>query len=138
MSDDQNTFSINTKVAKVDTDLGLVFGWAIVCKIDGEDHFDLQDDHIPEKVMLTATTDFMANSRVAKTMHIDGSELPGSILFALPLTTDIAKALDLTTNKTGLIIAMQPGDDKVLAKFASGEFTGFSIGGIRGEDEEVD
>jgi hypothetical protein len=36
------------EVLKVDESLGLVLGWAIVCKKDGCDYFDLQEDHIPE------------------------------------------------------------------------------------------
>ncbi len=138
MSKDQNDFSINTKIAKVDTTLGLVMGWAIVCKQAGEDYFDLQGDHIPEASMLAAATDFMQNSRVAKDMHIQDSELPGSIVFAFPMTTEIAKSLNIETDITGLLIAMKPEDDAVLAKFESGEYTGFSIGGRRITDEEVD
>lgn len=115
------------EVAKVDNKLGLVFGFAIVCKQDGKKYFDLQDHHIPEDAMLKSATDFMLNSRVSKDMH-RGSE-DGQVVFAFPLTTDIAKALDITTKKTGLLIAMKPSK-KVLAKFESGEYTGFSIGGF--------
>lgn len=122
-------------VLKVDAGHGLVLGWAIVCKIGGEDHFDLQSDHIPEEAMLAASVDFMGSGRVAKEMH--AGEGVGTILFAFPLTTDIAKAFDLKTDKTGLMIAMRPDSPEMLAKFADGTFTGFSIGGFRLEDEEV-
>jgi len=124
------------KVEKVDSDLGLVLGFAIVCKEDGEDYFDLQGDHIPEDAMLKASTDFMKNSRLARDMHTAEDE-SGQVVFAFPLTTDIAEALGIVTKKTGLIIAMQP-DKEMLAKFADGTYTGFSIGGQRVEDEEVD
>lgn len=122
------------QVVKVDADLGLVFGFAVVCKRDGERYFDLQGDHITEKAMLEAATDFMIHSRVAKDMH-EGAQ-DGTVVFAFPLTTDIAKSLGIETEQTGLLIAMKPSAD-VLAKFKDGTYTGFSIGGSRGKDEVV-
>jgi hypothetical protein len=128
------TVAEEAKVVKVDNSLGLVFGFAIVCKVDGEEYYDVQGDHIPEAAMLEAACDFMQNSRVAKEMHA-GDER-GSVVFAWPLTEDIAKSFGMQVTKTGLMIAMKP-DPEVLEKFESGEYTGFSIGGRRVEDEEV-
>jgi Putative phage serine protease XkdF len=123
------------EVLKVDESLGLVLGWAIVCKRDGCDYFDLQEDHIPEASMLAAAVDFMQNSRVAKEMH--SGETAGSVVFAFPLTEDIAKAFGIESKTTGLMIAMKPDSDEMLSKFRDGTFTGFSIGGYRLEDEDV-
>lgn len=131
------------QIAKVDAALGLVFGYAIVCKIDGEDYYDLNVDpdgervpeHIPEDAMLKAAADFMEHHRVAKEMH--AGDPIGPAIFAFPLTTDIAKALDIVPHKTGLLFAMKPSPD-VLAKFVSGEYTGFSIGGVRIQNEDVE
>jgi hypothetical protein len=116
-----------TSILKVDESLGLVFGFAIVCKEDGEDHFDLQGDHIPDGVMLAGSLDFAKGERVAKEMH-KGDQI-GDVVFMFPLTAEIAKSLDIVTKRTGLLIAMQPEDPEVLRKFADGEYTGFSIGG---------
>lgn len=117
----------NIKVAKVDRALGLVLGWAIVCKVDGQDYFDLQGDNIPEEVMLKGAAEFMENSRAAKAMHAGPDR--GSILFAFPMTEEIAKVYGFDTKgKSGLMVAAK-FDDGVLAKFDSGEYTGFSIGG---------
>jgi hypothetical protein len=124
----------DVQVLKVDEGLGLVFGFAIVCKVDGVDYFDTQEDNIPEESMLHATTDFMLAKRVAKEMHT-GDQV-GDIVFAFPLTTDIAKSLDIVTKRTGLLIGMKP-EKSVLAKFKNGTYTGFSIGGVRVKDEEV-
>jgi hypothetical protein len=121
------------QVLKVDESLGLVMGWAIVCKQMGVDYYDLQDDHIPEAAMLSASVDFMQNSRMAGEMH-DG-EGRGSIVFAFPMTSDIAKAFGIDTKITGLMIAMKPDSDEMLEKFRDGTYTGFSIGGARLEDE---
>jgi len=122
------------QVVKVDADLGLVFGFAIVCKRDGESYFDLQKDHITEPAMLKAATEFMLHSRMSKDMHAGDAD--GTVVFAFPLTSDIAKALDITTKQTGLLIAMKPSAD-VFAKFKDGTYTGFSIGGSRVKDEEI-
>lgn len=128
-------FEASGAIIKVDEGHGLVLGWAIVCKRDGEDYVDLQNDHIPEDAMLAASVDFMQNSRVAKEMH--AGESKGSIVFAFPMTTDIAKAFGVETKTTGLMVAMKPDSADMLAKFRDGTYTGFSIGGHRLEDEEV-
>lgn len=130
----QKDFETRTSVVKVDDTLGLVMGYAIVCKEAGEDYFDLHGDHIPEEAMLKAALDFMQNSRVAKEMHA-GDEV-GQVVFAWPMTTEVAKAFGFEVQKTGLLIAMRPDKD-MLAKFRDGTLTGFSIGGNRVEDEEV-
>lgn len=130
----KSVFQTRIPVCKVDSSLGLVFGWAIVCSEDGEPYFDVQGDHIPEQSMIKAATDFMANSRAAKEMH-RGDET-GQILYAFPMTSDIAKALDIETKRTGLLIGMKPSPE-VLGKFKDGSYTGFSIGGDYIENEEV-
>ncbi len=135
MTDKNEIFDIRAKVLKVDDKLGLVMGFAIICTEDGEPYFDLQDDHVPEDAMLKAALDFMENSQVAKEMH--GDEQRGTIVFAWPMTADIAKAFGMLTRQTGLMIALRPSDDEMLKKFQMGELTGFSIGGDRIEDEEV-
>jgi hypothetical protein len=124
------------EVTKVDDELGLVMGFAIVCNQDGEPYFDLQGDHIPEDTMLKAALDFMQHSRVVKEMH--AGEKAGNVVFAWPLTKDIAKAMGLKTKTTGLMIAIKPSDDEMFEKFKTGDYTGFSIGGIRLKDEEVE
>lgn len=128
-------FEASAEIVKVDETHGLVLGFAIICKKDGVDYFDLQRDNIPEDAMLSAAVDFMANSRMAKEMH--RGEQNGTILFAMPLTSDIAKAFGIETKTTGLMVAMQPNDPAVLAKFKDGTYTGFSIGGKRIRDEEI-
>lgn len=136
--DEQQTTAkfFKSDVVKVDADLGLVFGLAMVCKVDGQDFYDSQGDHIPEGAMLKASADFMQKSRVAREMHT--GEPTGTVVFAFPMTTEIAKSLDITLHKTGLLIAMKPDSRTVLEKFRSGEYTGFSIGGRRIKDKAVD
>jgi hypothetical protein len=127
-------FADKATVLKVDNNLGLVFGFAIVSTSGGEPYYDIQGDHIPEDAMLKAATDFMENSRVAKEMHSGGPR--GSVVFAFPLTSDIAKSLGIKTPTTGLLIAMKP-EPEMLEKFQSGVYTGFSIGGAYGDLEDA-
>lgn len=123
---------IKAEVVKVSEELGLVFGMAIICKVDGEDYYDLQGDHIPEDAMLKAVTDFMQHSRASKEMH--RGERDGDVVFAFPLTQEIADAMEITTKRTGWLVGMRPSPD-VLAKYRDGTYTGFSIGGKRAIDE---
>ena len=123
------------QVLKVDEGHGLVLGWAIICKKDGADYFDLQDDNIPEDSMLGAAVDFMQTGAMAKDMHTGAGK--GTVLFAWPMTTDIAKAFGIETKTTGLMIAMKPDSAEMLGKFRDGTYTGFSLGGWRIKDEKV-
>lgn len=134
-------FEIQTEFVKFDDALGLAMGYAIICNKAGEKYFDRQGDHITEAAMLDAATDFMMKSRVSGDMHDrdkDGGVVPdGNVVFAWPLTKEIAKAFKIETDTTGLLIAMKPSA-AVLQKFKDGDYTGFSIGGKRVEEEEVD
>lgn len=123
----------HAKFAKVDEALNLVFGWAIVTKVDGEPYFDTQGDHIPDEVMLASTTDYALNSGAAKAMHVGPNR--GRILFQFPMTEEIAKAFDIDTGgQYGLLVGAR-FDPDVVSKFKSGDYTGFSIGGWYGESD---
>jgi hypothetical protein len=122
---------------KVDSALGIVFGYAIVCRecdADGTwtDHFDTQGHHIPEAEMLQASVDFAQQQldriekRASKDMH-EGDDIQEVVLM-LPVTEELAKALDWNITKTGLVIGMKPTPE-VLEMYKNGERTGFSIGG---------
>lgn len=129
-------FERRCRVLKVDRKLGLVFGYAIVTKVDGQPYFDTQEDHIPDEGMLHAAFDFAKNGAIADDMHLPDSD-HGKVVFMFPLTEEIAKSLDITAKRHGLLIAMAPGEEQ-LAKFEDGTYTGFSIGGDYGETDFVE
>jgi hypothetical protein len=54
------------------------------------------------------------------------------------MTDEIADSLNIAVEKTGALVAMKPDNPETLAKFVSGEYTGFSIGGTNAVFEEVD
>lgn len=128
--------TVRTTICKVDDELGVVFGWAIICNDGGKPYVDSQDDHIPEHAMLKATVEFMESRRAFKAMH-QGDAI-GSVVCAWPMTAEIAKAFDIETEMTGLMIGVKPTDADVLAKFKSGEYSGFSIGGVVISDKEIE
>lgn len=144
-------FVHNVEFLKVDENHGLILGFAIVCKVDGEPYYDLGEplpdggriqDHIPEDAMVKAAVDFMENSRIAGRMHErDENGKPvqrGRVVFAFPLTSDVAEHLDITTKRTGLLVAIKPDSPEELAKARRGEYRGFSIGGRRITDEDAE
>lgn len=130
---------LDVAVAKADESLGVVFGYALICKefdeiSEGfEDYVDLQNDIVEEDAMLQCAFEFMQGDRVAKVQHKGDQQ--GTVVFALPVTEEIAKSLDIDVTKTGLIIGVKFDDDAVLKAFADGTLTGFSIGGYILEQE---
>ena len=127
-------FSKTAKVVGINDDLGLVFGWVAVSSIDGAEHFDRHGDCMTEAGLLHAFTDFMKHQRPVRDMHT--KEDQGQAIFAFPLLGDIKKALNIQCPESGVLVGIQPTDE-LLAKFKSGEYTGFSLAGTRIEDEEV-
>lgn len=143
-------------VINVDEEHGLVFGYAIVCKTrddyEGEfvDYFDLNVDqegiHKGQRVPENITEPCMFKAAVDAAEL--GTQMPGneqhagpdvgSYYFMLPVTEEIAKALDWKVKKTGLVVGYHPGDEEVLKKFKDGTITGFSIEGARVDYEEVE
>jgi hypothetical protein len=125
-------FSTFFKVAAVDEDLGLVYGWGIICKESGVDYYDSQQNHIPEGAMVAAVTDFMKSSREMGEQHVRMGA--GSVVHSFPLTTEVARKMDIQTGRTGWMVACAP-DPVMLKAFKDGKLTGFSIGG---EHIEID
>jgi hypothetical protein len=120
------------KAERVDEQLGLVFGWGMICTKAGEPYFDLQNQHCPPALMVKSTTDFMAHSRVADDMHDEVEH--GPVVHSFPLTDEAMKAYGITCETQGWMIAVRPSPP-ILAKFVSGEYTGFSVGGFYAAEE---
>lgn len=130
---DTNRFEHVVKVSTISKKLGIVFGWAVESMRKGAQHFDTQGDHYDEDALVADFADFMLKSRTSGEMH---EVADGDVVFLFPLTTELAKALEITTEKTGVLVGIKPSP-AVLAKFESGEYTGFSIGGQRLEERVV-
>lgn len=143
-------------VINVDAEHGLVFGYAIVCKVrdtfDGEfeDYYDLNVDRdgvhkgqrVPENItepcMFDASVELAKSGiQMAGNVNHEGEDV-GSYYFMFPVTEEMAKSLDWQVKKTGLVVGYAPQNDDVLAKFKDGTFTGFSIEGARVDYEELE
>lgn len=136
MPDAGTKFRVECKLAKVDADLGLVFGWGIISSERGVDYFDHENHHIPEEVMLKSALDFSIHS--ANAMDDCHNEIQnGVVRFHFPLTDEIAKAYGIECDTRGWMIAAAPGPE-MLAKYVSGEYTGFSIGGWIRDSHDVE
>ena len=135
-------FTKDFDICKVNKDLGIIYGFAMVTKEAGEEHFDTQGDAIDDDGMIEATLDFALSKRTGCVMH-ERDEMgkvvqKGEIPFMFPLTPEIADALEITTKRHGLLIGYKPDDPDILQKAIDGTFAGFSIGGYRVVDEEVE
>src|SRR5690606_12092775 len=121
------------RVVKTSDELGLVFGWALTSKAGGTDYFDLHGDNIVEEDLIRVAAEFMESGGATDEQH--DFEADGRVVFAMPLTAEVAKSFGIQTDTTGLMVAIKPSPE-VFAKFKTGEYTGFSIAGI-GERIEV-
>ncbi|MGI4260864.1 XkdF-like putative serine protease domain-containing protein [Klebsiella pneumoniae] len=125
---------VTVKVLKASQDQPLVYGWGSICKqrnADGEmaDYWDTDNELYPEDVTEGAWRDFMLNSRHMDVQH---DEKPmGRVVYAFPMLSDIAKSFGVfdALDRTGVLVGVQVDDPEILAKFRSGEYAGFSIGG---------
>lgn len=130
-----STMSDKVKVIKVDSTEGIVYGWGIVSAIDNKPYFDLQNEHIPENVMLKCCSEFMTDVRTTKNMHCGDST--GIVVHSFPMTDEIKKSFGIECNYSGWLVGVKPDNSETLQKFKDGKYTGFSIGGS-GTKEEVE
>ena len=90
------------EVVKVDSKLGIVFGWGMVSKIRDEDYFDTDNQKASCHEMLKSTTAFMKGSRINNSEHTPKDE--GVVIHSFPLTPDIAKAMGITSDIFGWMV----------------------------------
>lgn len=129
MSPLDSTFSKNhIHFIKGDDALGIIYGYAMITKANGEAFVDSQGDHIPDQAMLEASADFMENT--SRTLGLEHkADEGGKVIFAFPMTDAIKKAFDITTPVNGLIIGIKPKNQETYEAFKANKLTGFSIGG---------
>lgn len=120
-------------IVKVAEDQRMVYGWASVISEGGIPHVDTQGDVIHADDLVKATTDFMADARLAKSMH--AGEGIGEVLHSFPLTAELAKSLGVESANEGWIVGVKVHDDGVWALVKSGDLKAFSIGGNASREE---
>lgn len=123
-------------IVKTDDEQRMVYGWASVITEKGKPVVDTQGDVIEPDELVKATTQFMADARIAKAMH-DGEQV-GEVLHSFPIVADLAKSLGISADREGWIVGVKVHDDEVWKSVKDGTLRAFSIGGMsRREPIEV-
>ncbi len=115
------------KILKIDEDQRIIYGWASVTTYKGELVVDLQGDVIKTETLHKAFNEFMKGVRVGKINH--SGEQVGQIVHSFPMSKDICEALEIQSDKEGVISGFYVTDDDLWEKVKSGEYAEFSIGG---------
>jgi hypothetical protein len=115
------------KVIKIDEEQRIIYGWASVTTYKGELVVDLQGDVIRTNTLHKAFNEFMKELRVGKLNH--SGEQVGQIVHSFPMSKEICDALEIQTDKEGVIAGFYVTDDTLWEQVKSGEFAEFSIGG---------
>lgn len=122
------------EIVKVSDEQRMVYGWASVISVDGEEYTDTQNDRIEAHELEKATTEFMLEARRAMVMHqrkdgmITDDLTKGSVVHSFPLTPDLMKSLEITSKKAGWIVGMKVADEEAWKGVKSGKYKSFSIG----------
>jgi len=117
------------RLVKTNDELGLAFFWAFTTtNPDGSEHYDLHGDQVMSgDEMIKAAAAFMESGGAVDEMH--DSEATGRVVFAMPMTPEIAKAYGVESKTSGLMVAIRPSAD-AMAKLKDGTYTAVSIAGI--------
>jgi len=115
------------KILKIDEEQRIIYGWASVTTYKGELVVDLQGDVIKTDTLHKAFNEFMKGVRVGKINH--SGEQVGQIVHSFPMSKEICAALEIQSDKEGVISGFHVTDDTLWEKVKSGEYAEFSIGG---------
>lgn len=126
------------RVAKIDSDRNLVFGWAYVSiRKDGTPVVDHSQEMIDPEDLEDAAYIFNLEFRESGVMH--KGQAVGRLIESLVVTKDKLEKLELPLDSlpTGWWVGMYIDDDEVFKKIKDGTFSMFSIQGVAAK-EEVD
>lgn len=126
------------KIAKVDEDEQLAFGWAWVSiDKDGDLIIDSHGESIEPEDLEVAAYDYVLEARAAGELHKDQEPI-GQIVESFVLTPRKAETMGLNApGVMGWWIGVKVADEEVFAKVKSGEYKMFSIHGIAEAVEAV-
>jgi hypothetical protein len=125
------------KIAKVEADKQLVFGWLYVCRnADGSPVVDHSGDVVAPEDMEAAAYAYTLDSRAARAMHAGGAV--GRLVETVALTREKQDALGIPEGAVpeGWWVGYKIDDAATWERVKSGELRSFSLGG-RGERRPV-
>lgn len=114
-------------ICKIDSKLGVIIGWANVSSVNGIPLIDRQSEVVPPDALTRAAFKFAKGKRVAKINH-EGPQ-QGEVLWIMPITADIAKAVGIQSRNEGLLVGIHFDDPEIFKAFENGQLASFSIGG---------
>lgn len=117
----------HVRIAKIDDEQRMVWGWASVATEKGMLVQDYQGDFILVEDLQKAAHDFMRNSRRGDKMHVIKNV--GTIVESIVFTSDLQKSLGIDLGVEGWFIGVKVEDDETWSAVKSGSFQCFSIGG---------
>jgi hypothetical protein len=120
--------SATVKVAKVDAEHRLIFGWASVVTKGGQLIVDKQGDVIEPHELEPAAYAYVKDHRGHGHMHdrVISTDLVESMMF----TAEKQKALGVDLGQEGWWVGFYVGDDAVWQDYKEGKLPEFSIGGM--------
>lgn len=124
---EKGEFEIQAEVINKNEEKRIVYGWASVIEVDGQEVVDKHEHIIEVDELVNAAHKYMIESREAHEMH--KGEPKGVTVESIVLTEDVQKALGVDLGKVGWFIAQKIYDDETWEGFKSGKYKAFSIGG---------
>jgi len=130
------TPTLRGKIAKVDAEERLVFGWAsVVAEVDGSPLVDSQGDILDLPSLESAVYGFVEDSRQAGEMH---TKRVGRLVESFMVTPEKLEKMGLAKDALppGAWMGFRIENDEAWEKVKNGEYSMFSIGGV-GERSEA-
>jgi len=118
--------ALATRVAKLNEERRLVYGWASVAETDGRLLVDAAGDVIRPDTLIDAAHRFVRASRLAGVGHRTPA---GEVVESAVLTRDVQRALGVDLGRVGWWIALKVADDEVWRQVRAGTLPALSIAG---------
>ena len=127
-----NEVSLVSKIAMVEDEKRLVYGVVLV-----PDEVDSQGDVARAEVIEEAAHDYLASSRAVSKMHMEPAT--ASVVESYIAPCDL-RLSENEVKKGSWVITVKVGDEELWGRIRSGEYGGFSVGGLaeRASNEKED
>ena len=112
---------------KVDAERRMVYGWALVSTVGGQEITDRQNDVVSTDDVREAAHDFISKRTLGR-MHEAFADI-GDIRESMVLDKNIQDALGIDLGMEGWFVGVHVKDDSTWDKVKKGELCAFSIGG---------
>jgi len=129
--------STESKIAKIDAEQRLVFGWAnVAIEKSGDQIVDAHGDKIDIEDLETAAYDFNLTFRATGTSHVGVSK--GRLVESFVVTPEKLEAIGLAKDALplGWWVGFRVDDDAAWEGVKKGDYRMFSIQGIASREDE--